>query len=153
VNLRGRTCNFKSCVNVRFWFFAVIPSFLSVFRVNRRFNGFMDCCFNIFKLDYLQIKRMSELVAHNCPDPTHRFLLCIYIFFVTFLNLMLMHFIRCKTSDCMKEYRIILYATTLIDFTSAWTQCLIGIVRFLYVLIKLILYCLAFNFTKRYADF
>lgn len=67
-------------------------------------------------------------LAHNCPDPTHRIILCIYIVPVTFINLILLYFIRCKTIENMKDYRMILYATTIIDFISAWMQFLIGIV-------------------------
>lgn len=69
--------------------------------------------------------------AHNCVDIRHRVILCIYILIVTFLNSLLLHFIRCKTSECMKDYKMILYMTTVIDFVSAWLQFLIGIVRFL----------------------
>lgn len=65
----------------------------------------------------------------NCPDPEHRAILIIYILLVTFLNLLLMYFIRNKTVANMQDYKLVLYTTTIIDFTSAWLQFLIGIVR------------------------
>lgn len=69
-------------------------------------------------------------LAHNCVDPTHRLILCIYIVPVTFINAILLYFIRYKTIDSMKDYKMILYATTAIDFISAWAQFLIGIVSY-----------------------
>jgi hypothetical protein len=65
---------------------------------------------------------------HNCPSIPHRIFLCIYIVPVTLLNLILLCFIKYRTVCSMKEYKMVLYTTTIIDFTSAWMQFLIGIV-------------------------
>ncbi|KAI6183320.1 hypothetical protein M3Y97_00476800 [Aphelenchoides bicaudatus] len=63
----------------------------------------------------------------NCPNLGHQVFLVFYIIVVTFLNLLLLHFIRCRTPDTMKEYKKILITTTVIDFISALMQCSIGI--------------------------
>ncbi|KAI6231090.1 hypothetical protein M3Y95_00344600 [Aphelenchoides besseyi] len=65
--------------------------------------------------------------AHNCPNLTHQIVLYVYIVPVTFFNLLLLYFIRSKTIDSMREYKMVLYTTTIIDFASAWLQFLIGI--------------------------
>lgn len=65
--------------------------------------------------------------AQNCPSAEHRAFLFVYLLGVTFLNVLLLHFIRYKTVQNMMTYKIVLYATTIIDFTSAWMQCAIGI--------------------------
>ncbi|KAI6181803.1 hypothetical protein M3Y98_00868400 [Aphelenchoides besseyi] len=68
---------------------------------------------------------MSE--AHNCPSLVHRVILFLYIVPVTVLNLILLAFIRYRTPVLMRQYKLILYTTTAIDFSSAWCQFLIGI--------------------------
>ena len=70
---------------------------------------------------------MEANEAVNCPSLQHRTFLVVYIIIVTFLNVLLLHFIYYRTVQNMREYKIVLYATTLIDFTSAWMQFLIGI--------------------------
>ncbi|KAI6183323.1 hypothetical protein M3Y97_00477100 [Aphelenchoides bicaudatus] len=69
----------------------------------------------------------NQTEAHNCPSNSHRIFLCIYIVPVTILNLILLCFIKFRTLSTMREYKMILYSTTLIDFISAWMQFLIGI--------------------------
>ncbi|KAI6183321.1 hypothetical protein M3Y97_00476900 [Aphelenchoides bicaudatus] len=69
----------------------------------------------------------NNLTTFNCPSTEHRFLLAVYIVIVTFLNVLLLYFIRYKTTQNMQTYKIVLYSTTIIDFFSAWSQALIGI--------------------------
>ncbi|KAI6217623.1 hypothetical protein M3Y95_01209000 [Aphelenchoides besseyi] len=65
--------------------------------------------------------------AHNCPDIIHRTVLCVYIVIVSVLNLLLLYLIFFKTIKAMADYKMVLFTTTIIDFTSAWSQFLIGI--------------------------